>query len=517
MQTTQENIQKLLDKEKKIMQMGGEKAIAKQQDKGKLTARARLDLLFDPGSFRELDMFVSHRCDNFGMKDIEIPSDGVITGHGLVNGRPIFAFSQDFTARGGSLGEMHAAKICKVMDMALKSGVPCIGINDSGGARIQEGVDALKGYGDIFFRNSRASGVIPQITAVMGPCAGGAVYSPAMTDFVFMVKKTSFMFITGPDVIKAVTGEVTTQEELGGAMTHNTKSGNAHFACESDADAIEQIRTPLSYLPANNMEDAPRTECTDDPWRACPELDTIIPDSAKESYDMRDVIKSVVDDGVFFEPHFFYAQNILVGFARLNGRSIGIVGNQPTVLAGCLDINASDKATRFIRFCDAFNIPIVTFVDVPGYLPGADQEYAGIIRHGAKLLWCYSEATVPKLTVVTRKDYGGSYIAMSSRHLGADMVFAWPSAEIAVMGAQGAANVIFRREIAGAEDQAAKREELIADYEKRFNNPYVAASRGYVDAVILPSETRKRLIDALEITSTKSESLPPKKHGNMPA
>ena len=517
MQTTQESIQKLLDKEKKTMQMGGEKAIANQQEKGKLTARQRLDLLFDAGTFRELDMFVSHRCDNFGMKDIDIPSDGVITGHGLVNGRPIFAFSQDFTARGGSLGEMHAAKICKVMDMALKSGVPCIGINDSGGARIQEGVDALKGYGDIFFRNSRASGVIPQITAVMGPCAGGAVYSPAMTDFVFMVKKTSFMFITGPDVIKAVTGEVTTQEELGGAMTHNSKSGNAHFACDSDAEAIEQIKTLLSYLPANNMEDPPRTECQDDPWRECLELNSIIPDSPKASYDMRDVIRRVVDDGIFFEPHFFYAQNILVGFARLNGRSIGIVGNQPTVLAGCLDINASDKATRFIRFCDAFNIPLITFVDVPGYLPGADQEFAGIIRHGAKLLWCYSEATVPKLTVVTRKDYGGSYIAMSSRHLGADMVFAWPSAEIAVMGAQGAANIIFRKEIAGAQDQAAKRTELIDDYEKRFNNPYVAASRGYVDAVILPSETRKRLIDALEITSTKSESLPPKKHGNMPA
>ncbi len=517
MQTTQEHIQNLLDKEKKIMQMGGAKAIAKQQEKGKLTARARLDLLFDAGSFRELDMFVSHRCDNFGMENIDIPSDGVITGHGLVNGRPVFAFSQDFTARGGSLGEMHAAKICKVMDMALKSGVPCIGFNDSGGARIQEGVDALKGYGDIFFRNSRASGAIPQITAVMGPCAGGAVYSPAMTDFVFMVKKTSFMFITGPDVIKAVTGEVTTQEELGGAMTHNTKSGNAHFACESDADAIEQIKTLLSYLPANNMEDPPRTECNDDPWRDCPELNTIIPDSPKASYDMRDVIKSVVDNGVFFEPHFFYAQNIIVGFARLNGRSIGIVANQPTVLAGCLDIDASDKATRFIRFCDAFNIPIVTFVDVPGYLPGTQQEFAGIIRHGAKLLWCYSEATVPKLTVVTRKDYGGSYIAMSSRHLGADMVFAWPSAEIAVMGAQGAANIIFRKEMAEADDPAAKRTELIDDYEKSFNNPYVAASRGYVDAVILPSETRKRLIDALEITSTKSESLPPKKHGNIPA
>jgi acetyl-CoA carboxylase carboxyltransferase component len=517
MHTTQENIQSLLEREKKITQMGGDKAIAKQKSAGKLTARERLDLLFDPGSFRELDMFVKHRCDNFGMQDIDIPSDGVITGHGLVNGRPVFAFSQDFTARGGSLGEMHAAKICKVMDMALKSGVPCVGINDSGGARIQEGVDALKGYGDIFFRNSRASGVIPQLTAIMGPCAGGAVYSPAMTDFVFMVKNTSFMFITGPDVIKAVTGEVTNQEELGGAMAHNSKSGNAHFACESDQDAIEQIKMLLSFLPANNMEDPPRTECNDDPWRECQELNTMIPDNPRMSYDMRDVIKRVVDDGIFFEPHLFYAQNIIVGFARLNGRSVGIVANQPMVLAGCLDIDASDKATRFIRFCDSFNIPLITFVDVPGYLPGTHQEHSGIIRHGAKLLWCYSEATVPKLTVVTRKDYGGSYIAMSSRHLGADMVFAWPSAEIAVMGAQGAANIIFRKEIAAAEDQATKRNELIADYEERFNNPYVAASRGYVDAVILPSETRKRLVDALEILSTKSESLPPKKHGNIPA
>nr|MDK2851574.1 methylmalonyl-CoA decarboxylase subunit alpha [Candidatus Cloacimonadota bacterium] len=350
-----------------------------------------------------------------------------------------------------------------------------------------------------------------------GPCAGGAVYSPAMTDFVFMVKNTSFMFITGPDVIKAVTGEVTNQEELGGAMTHNSKSGNAHFACESDQDAIEQIKMLLSFLPANNMEDPPRTECNDDPWRECQELNTIIPDNPRMSYDMRIVIKSVVDDGIFFEPHLFYAENIIVGFARLNGRSVGIVANQPMVLAGCLDIDASDKATRFIRFCDSFNIPLITFVDVPGYLPGTHQEHSGIIRHGAKLLWCYSEATVPKLTVVTRKDYGGSYIAMSSRHLGADMVFAWPSAEIAVMGAQGAANIIFRKEIAAAEDQAAKRSELIADYEERFNNPYVAASRGYVDAVILPSETRKRLVDALEILSTKSESLPPKKHGNIPA
>ncbi|MDP2172168.1 MAG: carboxyl transferase domain-containing protein [Candidatus Cloacimonadaceae bacterium] len=516
MLSTKDAIQKLLDKEQKILKMGGDKAIEKQKQGGKLTARERLDLLFDPGTFRELDMFVQHRCDNFGMEKIDIPSDGVITGHGMINGRPVFAFSQDFTSRGGSLGEMHAAKICKVMDMALKSGVPIVGINDSGGARIQEGVDALKGYGDIFFRNSRASGVIPQITAIMGPCAGGAVYSPAMNDFVFMVKNTSFMFITGPDVIRAVTGEETTQEELGGAMSHNSKSGNAHFACESDADAISRIKSLLSFLPSNNMEDPPRVMSGDDPWRLCPELDEIIPDSPKISYDMRDIIHSLADGGLFFEPHEYYAQNLIIGFSRLNGRVVGIVANQPTVLAGCLDIDASDKATRFIRFCDAFNIPLLTLVDVPGYLPGTEQEWNGIIRHGAKLLWCYSEATVPKLTVVTRKNYGGSYIAMSSRHLGADMVFAWPGSEIAVMGAQGAANIIFRKEIAEAEDKVAKRAEMIAIYEEQFNNPYAAASRGYVDAVIRPSETRKRLIDALEILCTKSESLPPKKHGNIP-
>jgi acetyl-CoA carboxylase carboxyltransferase component len=516
MSNTKKAIEQLLEKEAAIRRMGGEKAVQKQHDGGKLTARERLDLLFDAGTFREIDMFVHHRCDNFGMEKIDIPSDGVVTGHGLVNGRPIFAFAQDFTARGGSLGEMHAAKICKVMDMALKAGVPLVGINDSGGARIQEGVDALKGYGDIFYRNSRSSGVIPQIAAIMGPCAGGAVYSPAMADFVFMVKNTSFMFITGPDVIKAVTGEETTQEELGGAMAHNTKSGNAHFACESDADCIDQIKIMLSYLPANNMEEPPLAQTNDDPHRLCPELDTIIPDDPKMSYDMRDVIHSIVDDGVFFEPHHYYAQNVIVGFARLNGRVVGIIADQPQILAGCLDIDASDKATRFIRTCDAFNIPLLTLVDVPGYLPGTHQEWNGIIRHGAKLLWCYSEATVPKLTVVTRKDYGGSYIAMSSRHLGADMVFAWPMAEIAVMGAQGAANIIFRKEIAEAEDKVAKRAEMIKIYEDEFNNPYVAASRGYVDAIIRPAETRARLIDALEILCTKSESLPPKKHGNIP-
>jgi acetyl-CoA carboxylase carboxyltransferase component len=411
---------------------------------------------------------------------------------------------------------MHAAKICKVMDIAGKSGVPLVGINDSGGARIQEGVDALRGYGDIFFRNSRFSGVIPQISAIMGPCAGGAVYSPAMTDFIYMVKNSSFMFITGPDVIKAVTGEQTTQEELGGAMAHNTKSGNAHFACDSDADAIESIKQLLSYLPNNNMEEPPLVETADDPHRDCPELDAIIPDNAMMGYNMKDVIRSIVDDGIFYEPHEYYAQNIIVCFARLDGRTVGIIANQPIVLAGCLDIDASDKASRFIRFCDSFNIPLLTLVDVPGYLPGCHQEWAGIIRHGAKLLWVYSEATVPKLTVVTRKNYGGSYIAMSSKHLGADMIFAWPTAEIAVMGAKGAANIIYRNDINKAEDPNAMREQKINEYEELFNNPYRAAERGYIEAVIRPAETRARLIDALNVLCTKSESLPPKKHGNIP-
>jgi len=516
MATTLESIQDLEKREATIKAMGGEAAVAKQHQSGKLTARERLDILFDTGTFREIDMFVSHRCTNFGMEKIGIPSDGVITGHGLINGRPAFAYSQDFTARGGSLGEMHAAKITKVMDLALKAGVPCIGINDSGGARIQEGVDALKGYGEIFIRNSRSSGVIPQLSVIMGPCAGGAVYSPAITDFVFMVKNTSFMFITGPEVIKAVTGEETTQEELGGAWTHNTKSGNAHFAGENDTHTLEMVRELLSFLPANNMDSAPQIDPSDDPARMCPDLDTIIPDNPRMSYNMKEVITQVVDNGHFFEVHEHYAKNILVGFARLNGRVVGIIADQPLVLAGCLDIDASDKATRFIRFCDSFNIPLVTMVDVPGYLPGTNQEWAGIIRHGAKLLYCYSEATVPKLTVVTRKDYGGSYIAMSSRHLGADMVFAWPMAEIAVMGSQGAANIIYRKDISSAEDPVAKRAEKIAEYEKLFNNPYVAASRGYVDAVIKPSETRARLIAALEVLCTKSEVLPPKKHGNIP-
>jgi len=512
----EDKIRDLASREAKIRAMGGEKAVAAQHEKGKLTARERLEQLFDRGTFREIDMFVTHRCGNFGMEKVEVPSDGVITGHGLVEGRPVFAYSQDFTARAGSLGEMHAKKICKVMDMALKSGVPFVGLNDSGGARIQEGVDALSGFGQIFYRNSCASGVIPQISAIMGPCAGGAVYSPAMTDFVFMVKNSSYMFITGPEVIKSVTGEKITFEDLGGAMAHNEKSGVAHFACESDADAITQIKKLLAYLPANNMEEPPVVPTGDDPQRPAAELDAIIPDSPNQSYDMKDVIRAIVDNGEFFEPHQFFAPNILVGLARLDGRSVGIIANQPNVKAGCLDIDASDKATRFIRFCDAFNIPLLTIADVPGYLPGSDQEWGGIIRHGAKLLWCYSEATVPKLLLVTRKDYGGSYLAMCSKDLGADYALAWPTAEIAVMGAGGAANIIHRKEIKGADDPAAKRTEKIAEYEELFSNPYCAAARGYIDAVIRPSETRARLIDALTILCTKRELRPPKKHGNIP-
>jgi len=516
MGVTADKIQELKLREQKILGMGGEKALEKRRENGKLNARERLALLFDPGSFREVDMFVTHRCTNFGMESTEIPADGVITGHGKVDGRIVFAYAQDFTARAGSLGEMQAKKICKVMDMALKTGSPIIGMNDSGGARIQEGIDALSGYGEIFFRNSAASGVIPQISAIMGPTAGGAVYSPAMTDFIFMVKESSYMFITGPNVIKAVTGEEISFEELGGAMTHNEKSGVAQFACESDEDCIENIRKLLSYLPANNMEDPPMIVPTDDPNRMDASLDTIIPDNPNRSYDIKKVITSIVDDGQFFEPHQYFAKNIVICFARLNGRSIGIIANQPNNMAGCLDINASDKATRFIRFCDSFNIPMLTIADVPGYLPGSDQEWGGIIRHGAKLLWCYSEATVPKLLLITRKDYGGSYIAMCSRHLGADMAFAWPTAQIAVMGAEGAANIIHAREIKGAADPVAMRKDKIDEYNEQFSNPYCAAARGYVDAVIVPSETRPRLIDALEAMATKREMRPAKKHGNIP-
>jgi len=513
---TEDKINEFKERSKKILEMGGQKAVEKHKAKGKLTARERLDYFFDPGTFHEVDMFVKHHCSNFGMGKVEIPADGVITGHGLVNGRHVFAFAQDFTARAGSLGEMHAKKICKVMDLALKAGVPFVGLNDSGGARIQEGVEALYGYGEIFFRNSAASGTIPQLSAIMGPTAGGAVYSPAMTDFVFMVKDSSYMFITGPAVIKSVTGEDISFEKLGGAMTHNEKSGVAQFACENDEETLDQIKTLLSYIPSNNMEDPPIVETGDSPDRTSPELDTIIPDRPTRAYDMKKVISAIVDNGEFFEPHKHFAKNILTCFARLNGRSIGIIANQPKFMAGCLDIDASDKATRFIRFCDAFNIPMLTIADVPGYLPGSSQEWGGIIRHGAKLLWCYSEATVPKLLLVTRKDYGGSYLAMCSKHQGADFVYAWPTAEIAVMGAAGAANVIHAKEIKNADDPEAKRAEKIKEYNDLFSNPYCAASSGHIDAVILPSETRTHLINALEVMSTKRETRPPKKHGNIP-
>ncbi len=506
----------LTSKESSIMQMGGDEQIDKQHEKGKMTARERIEAFFDQGTFREIDMFVEHRNTNFGLDKQTIPSDGVITGHGLVSGRPVFAYFQDFTSRGGSLGEMHAKKICKVMDMAAKAGAPIIGFNDSGGARIQEGIDALAGFGEIFFRNARSSGVIPQISVIMGPCAGGAVYSPAMTDWVFMVKKTSFMYITGPDVIKTVTGEKTNHENLGGAMAHNTKSGNAHFACNDEMDAINGVKNLLSFLPDNNMGEPPYIMPSDGPERICPELDTIVPTDPKKAYNMRDVIHSIVDNGAFFEPHQHFAENIITALARLNGRPVGIIASQPQYLAGCLDINASDKAARFIRTCDAFNIPLITLADVPGYLPGTDQEWNGIIRHGAKLLWAYSEATVPKLTVITKKCYGGSYIAMSSRHLGADMVFAWPNAEIAVMGAEGAVNIIYRRDIAGTKNPDKKRKEKMEEYQELLYNPYEAAKRGYIDAVIQPQDTRMRLIEALEIMKTKNETLPPKKHGNIP-
>ncbi len=516
MATLAERLKELVDRERKEKALGGAERIEKQHKSGKLTARERVDLLLDPGSFHELDLFVQHRATLFGMDKTHVPADGVITGYGTVNGRPVCVFSQDFTSMGGTLGEMHAKKICKVMDLAMKSGVPVVGFDDSGGARIQEGVDALSGYGQIFFRNSAASGTIPQISAIMGPTAGGAVYSPAMTDWVFMVKQTSYMHITGPAVIREVTGEEITSEELGGAMTHATKSGVCHFACDSDAEAIGLTRSLLSYLPSNNMEDPPSIEPTDDPNRIDPALDTVVPDDPREVYDMRAVIHSIVDNGEILEPHYLYAQNMITCFARLNGRTVGIIANQPNYLAGCLDVDASDKATRFIRFCDAFNIPLLTIADVPGYLPGKEQEWSGIIRHGAKLLWCYSEATVPKITLITHKDYGGSYIAMCSKDLGADYVLAWPVAEIAVMGAEGATPIIFRKEIEAAPDREAKEQEKIQEYRDLLYHPYIAASRGYVDEVIQPRESRPKIISALELLCTKRETRPPKKHGNIP-
>jgi acetyl-CoA carboxylase carboxyltransferase component len=516
MGTGADRLKELKDVERKAKALGGPERVEKQHKSGKLTARERLDLLFDPGSFHELDLFVKHRATLFDMDKVVIPAEGVVTGYGTVNGRMVCAFSQDFTSMGGTLGEMHAKKICKVMDLAMKCGVPIVGFNDSGGARIQEGVDALSGYGQIFFRNSAASGVIPQLSAIMGPTAGGAVYSPAMTDWVFMTKGTSYMHITGPAVIKQVTGEEITSEELGGAMTHAAKSGVCHFICDSDAHAIELIKKLLSYLPSNNKEDPPLIKPTDDPNRVDPTLGSMIPDEPSKVYDMRGVIRSIVDNGEILEPHYHYARNAIICLARLNGRTVGVIANQPMHLAGCLDVNASDKITRFIRFCDAFKIPLLTIADVPGYLPGKEQEWQGIIRHGAKVLWAYSEATVPKITLIIRKDYGGSYLAMCSKDLGADFVFAWPTAEIAVMGAEGATPVIFRKEIETAPDPEAKEQEKIREYRDLLYNPFIAASRGYVDEVISPQESRSKIIKTLELLSTKRETRPPKKHGNIP-
>jgi propionyl-CoA carboxylase beta chain len=512
--TTAARLARLTELRQQTLLGGGEERIERQHRAGKLTARERLDLLLDPGTFQELDALVVHRAD-----DPSLPhylGDGVVTGVGRVDGRPVAVFSQDFTVFGGSLSEAYGEKICKLMDLAIKSGLPIVGLNDSGGARIQEGVVSLGAYAEIFLRNTLASGVVPQISAIMGPCAGGAVYSPAITDFTFMVKDTSFMFVTGPDVVRAVTHEVVDFEELGGAMSHNTRSGVAHFALDDEVSCLQAIRRLLGFLPSNNVDDPPRTQPTDRPDREDPELDTIIPDDPTRAYDMHRVIRSVVDGGDFLEVMEHYAGNILVGFARLNGRSIGVVAQQPSVLAGVLDIDSSVKAARFVRFCDCFTIPLLTFVDVPGFLPGVGQEHGGIIRHGAKLLYAYCEATVPKLTVITRKAYGGAYDVMSSKHIRGDVNFAWPTAEIAVMGVEGAVNIIFRDRIAKAEDPEAVRAELTREYRERYAHPYEAAARGYVDAVILPRETRARLIAALEIVRTKRDTNPPKKHGNIP-
>jgi len=495
---------------------GGPERIERQHKAGKLTARERLDLLLDEGSFHELDVFVTHRATGFGMEEKRYLGDGVVTGYGTIDGRLVYVFSQDFTVLGGALGEAYAEKICKIMDLAMRSGAPLIGLNDSGGARIQEGVESLGGYADIFVRNTLAYGVIPQISAVMGPCAGGAVYSPVITDFIIMVQGTSYMFVTGPDVVRTATHEEVTFEELGGAMVHNTKSGVAHFIARNEEECIQIVRQLLGYLPQNNLEEPPHVEPTDDPLRMEPALDTIVPDSPTKPYDMKEVIRLVVDDSEFFEVHAHYAQNIIVGFARLNGRSVGIVAQQPAVLAGCLDINSADKGARFVRFCDCFNIPLITFVDVPGFLPGVGQEHGGIIRHGAKLLYAYCEATAPKLTVITRKAYGGAYDVMSSKHVRGDINYAWPTAEIAVMGPDGAVNIIFRKEIAEAEDPEAERERLTQEYREQFAHPYIAAARGYIDDVIEPQETRPRLISALEMPQNKRQSNPPKKHGNIP-
>ena len=509
-------IQHLRDLRQKALMSGGPKRIEAQRKRGKLTARERIELLLDKGSFRELDMFVTHRTTGFGMEEKQYLADSVVTGWGTIDGRLVYVFSQDFTVFGGSLGEVHAEKVCKVMDLAMKNGAPVIGMNDSGGARIQEGVVSLGAYADIFLRNVLASGVIPQISAVMGPCAGGAVYSPAMTDFIFMVKNTSHMFITGPEVIKSVTREEVTFEELGGAVTHNTKSGVAHFAAESEEDCLYRIRRLLGFIPQNNMSDPPFVLSQDDSGRRDVALDTTVPDDPSKPYDMKEIIRRVADNGDFLEIHEHYARNMIVGLARMGGFSVGIVGQQPAVLAGVLDIDASKKGGRFVRFCDAFNIPIVTFVDVPGFLPGVAQEHGGIITNGAKLLYAYCEATVPKITVITRKAYGGAYDVMSSKHIRGDISYAWPTAEIAVMGADGAVNIIFRKELAEADDPEARRAELVSEYREQFANPYIAAARGYIDDVIEPSETRPRVIEALEMLRNKRDANPPKKHGNIP-
>jgi acetyl-CoA carboxylase carboxyltransferase component len=495
---------------------GGQQRIEAQHKRGKLTARERLGLLLDEGSFVELDPFVTHRVADFGLADNRPLGDGVVTGYGAVEGRLVYVYAQDFTVFGGSLSETHAGKICKVLDLAIKNGAPVIGLDDSGGARIQEGVVSLGGYADIFLRNTLASGVVPQISAIMGPCAGGAVYSPALTDFVIMVKDTSYMFVTGPEVVRAVTHRDVTHEMLGGAMVHNSESGVAHFAAGSEEECVHTIHRLLSFMPQNNLEDPPRREPDDDPMRMDEALDSIVPDVSNKPYDMKEVIQRVVDDGDFLEVQEHFAQNILVGFARLNGRPVGLVAQQPAVLAGVLDINASVKAARFVRFCDCFNIPLVTFEDVPGFMPGVDQEHGGIIRQGAKLLYAYCEATVPKLTVITRKAYGGAYCVMSSKHIRGDLNLAWPTAEIAVMGPDGAVNIIYRDEIAQSANPEETRARLIEEYRERFANPYVAAAHGFIDDVIEPHETRPRLISALEMLKNKRDSNPPKKHGNIP-
>ena len=516
MPTNEERLSRLARMRAESLLGGGPTRVERQHASGKLTARERLDLLLDPGSFVELDAFVTHRSNDFGLADQRFLGDGVVTGHGTIDGRLVFIFSQDFTVFGGSLSEAYAEKICKVMDLAMKVGAPLIGLNDSGGARIQEGVASLGGYADIFLRNVMASGVVPQISVIMGPCAGGAVYSPAMTDFTIMVEKTSYMFVTGPNVVKAVTHEEVDSEALGGAQVHTTRSGVAHLAAHDESEALDAVRRILAHLPQNNLESPALVPSNDPPDRMDAELDRIVPDDAHRPYDMHDVISRVVDDGEFLEIQPGWAQNILIGFARLGGRSVGIVAQQPSVLAGALDIDASTKAARFVRTCDCFNVPLVTFVDVPGFLPGVGQEHGGIIKHGAKLLYAYCEATVPKITVITRKAYGGAYDVMSSKHIRGDMNLAWPTAEIAVMGARGAVNIIYKEAIANADDPVGESMRLVAEYEEEYSNPYIAASRGYVDDVIRPSETRPRLIRALEMLADKRDTNPRKKHGNIP-